>query len=133
MDLMELTLSKEDEQILKKLRTKIKPAWKRLDSTVGTAVNLNKTYLDILEESKVQDFIFGIKGNKLKFLKGNGYAIQYGTKGAGTDILLNTLIEILTGTLKCNIEVFSICFKIELKEAIKEVLDRYNIEVVILE
>lgn len=130
---MEHILSEEDEQMLKKLKTKIEPDWKRSVSAIGMAVGPDKTYLDILEESKGQDLIFGIKENKLKFLKGNGYAVNYGSKGAGTDILLNALIEVLTGTLKCNVELFSICFKIELKEAIKEVLDRYNIEVVILE
>ena len=122
-------LSEENEQILKKLTTKAKPA-PVFDVVTGDP---NRTYLNLLEESKDHDFIFGIKGNKLKFLKGGGFLAQYGSKGAGTSILLDTFIEVLFKTLECNIEMFSICFKTELKEAIKEVLDRYNIEVVILE
>ena len=92
-----------------------------------------RTYLDLLKESKDQEFIFGVKGNKLTFLKGNGFLAQYGSKGAGTSLLLNTFIDILFRTLECNVEMFSICFKTELKEAVKEVLDRYNVEVEIVE
>lgn len=102
------------------------------ETTVVTG-DPNRTYLNLLEESKNQEFIFGIKGNKLTFLKGSGFLAHYGSKGAGTSILLDTFIEVLYRTLECNIKMFSICFKTELKEAIKEVLDRYNIEVVILE
>ena len=128
---MEHTLFEDLKQILEKLGGNTKLSWDQT-GTVSLG-DPSKTYLDLLKESKNQDLIFGIKENKLTFLKGNGYVAKYGPQGAGTDILLHVFIEVLTKTLKCNIELFSMCFKIELKEAIKEVLDRYNIEVVILE
>ena len=134
---MEHILSEEDKQALEKLMNKIKPEWKHLRAVIGSLdPNPRKTYLDFLSASKGQDLIIGIKGNKLKFFRGDEPTIKYdskGSKGAGVDVLLSSLIEILSGTLECNIELFSICFKIELKEAIKKVLDRYNVEVIILE
>jgi len=125
---MELTLS-EGGQILEKLESSVQPMGE-FDVSVG---NPNKTYLDLLEKSKDHEFIFGVKGNKLMFLKGSEFLVHYGSDGAGTSVFLNTFIEVLVKTLKCNIEMFSICFRIELKEAIEKVFDRYNVEVEILD
>jgi len=114
---------------LEKLESRIQP----VGGFNGFVGNPNETYLDLLEKSKDQEFIFGVKGNKLMVLKGSGFLVHYDSDGAGTSVFLNTFIEVLAKTLECNIELFSLCFRTELKEAIEKVFDRYNVEIEILD
>ena len=135
---MEYILSKKEKQVPMKKSTE--PILESFDftSTKYTCLGKKTTYLGLLDEGRNQDFIFGIKGNKLTILKSRNYIVhEYspkGTeKGTGTDLLLNIFVSVLFKTLKCNIKLFSVCFQTELKEAIKKVLDRYNVEVELLE